>query len=67
MPHTATDDAHDALKAALTEALRENREWLRDLVQEALVEIAEAEARHEAEVRGTGVVDPAFPVPHGQA
>jgi hypothetical protein len=50
MPDFATPD-RDALKEALTEVLRENRDWLRELVQEALVEVADAEARREADYR----------------
>ena len=67
MPDFATPD-RDALRDAVTEALRENREWLRELVQEALLEVAVAEAKraadlraHEAEQRG------AFPATRGQA
>ncbi len=57
-----------ALKEAVAEALRENREWLRDLVQDALVEVAVAEARREGEVRAAlASVQRAFPAPHGQA
>ena len=57
-----------ALKTAVAEALRENREWLRDLVQDALVEAAQAEARREAEARAA-LADPrrAFPAVEGRA
>lgn len=41
----------DALKEAVTDALRENREWLRDLVQEALETCAMDEAEREADAR----------------
>ena len=68
MPDFATPDARDALKDALTEALRENRDWLRELIQEALVEVADAEARREADLRAA-YADRQRPhlVGHGQA
>lgn len=58
----------DALKAALTEVLRENREWLRELVQEALVEVAHAEARREDDIRSARAERGGpYPLPHGRA
>ena len=39
----------DVLKAAVSAALRENRDWLRELIQDALVSCAEDEAVREAE------------------
>ncbi|PAP77538.1 hypothetical protein [Rubrivirga marina] len=67
MPDFATPD-RDALKDALTEVLRENRDWLRELVQEALLEVADAEARREADYR-EAYADRQRPhvVAHGQA
>lgn len=68
MPDSATPSAaHAALKVALTEVLRENREWLRDLVQDALVEAADAEARREDDLRAQLAHRQQFPVPPGQA
>ena len=69
MPDFATtDDARDALKEALTEVLRENRDWLRELVQEALVEVADAEARREADLRAAyGDRQRPHLIAHGQA
>ncbi len=70
MPSSDTLDpiTKDALKDAVAEALRENREWIRDLVQEALVEAADAEARREDEVRAAlADVRRAFPASQGQA
>lgn len=55
MPRTASAAppplSHADLKAALSEVLRENREFLRDLVQEALEDAARDEFRREAEYR----------------
>ena len=58
----------DAIKNAVAECLSENREWLRDLIQEALVEAARAEAQREADVR-SALTDPAhlFPPATGRA
>ena len=66
MPDSATPD-RDALKEALAEVLRENRGWLRDLVQDALVEAADAEARREAELRAYADRRRAYPTHHGHA
>lgn len=60
-----TPAARALVKDAITSALQENREWLRDLVQEALVEVAHAEARREADLR-IHETRP-FPLPHGRA
>ena len=57
----STPDAgidHEALKAAVTEALRENRDWLREVVQEALESCAMDEAQREAEVRAAAARRP---------
>ena len=68
MVDTATPETRDALKEALAEVLHENRDWLRDLVQEALVEVADAADRREADLRAAHVGRrPPMPVPHGQA
>lgn len=61
-----TPDARAHLKAALTDALRENRDWLREVIQEALVDVAHAEARREADLRLDRERGP-FPLPHGRA
>lgn len=53
------------VKDAVASALHDNRDWLRELIQEALVEMAHAEARREADVR-IHETRP-FPVPHGRA
>lgn len=67
MPDFATAD-RDALKEALTDALRDNRDWLRELVQEALVEVADAEARREADLRAAHAErQRPYLAPHGQA
>lgn len=68
-PFDTTDPAfREALKDALLDALHENREWLRDLVQEALVEAATAEARREDEVRAAlADAQRVFPASHGRA
>ena len=67
MPDFATHD-RNALKAALTEVLHENRDWLRELVQEALLEVASAEAHLEEDLRAAqaDAVGP-YPLPHGRA
>ena len=39
------------VKDAVAQALSEQRDWLRELVQDALVEAAHAEARREADLR----------------
>lgn len=63
-----TPGARAAMKQAMTEALLENRDWFRDLVQEALLEVAVAEARREADVRAAYAERQSSPaVPHGQA
>lgn len=56
------------LKSALSEVLRENRDFLRDLVQEALEDAAHDEFRREAEYRAARM-DPqmAFPPAEGVA
>lgn len=41
----------DQLRCAVTEALRDNRDWLRDVLRDALEDIAHDEARREEEVR----------------
>ena len=66
MPDPAPTD-RDALKEALAEVLRENRGWLRDLVQDALVDAADAEARREADLRAYADRRRAFPAHHGRA
>ena len=73
--HTARMTASDTptrtdLKLALAEVLRENQDWLRDLVQEALVDAADAEARREHDVRSVHAradAHRAFPTVHGVA
>ena len=56
------------LRLAVAEALRDNRDWIREVVQEALEECAVAEARREAEFRAA-LADPrvAFPRTEGHA
>lgn len=71
MPPVATDSAplsRDDLKAALADALRDNREWFREVVQEALEDLARDEARREAEYHATRR-DPrlGFPAPDAHA
>ena len=66
-PTEPPDEARALVKDALAEALRENRDWLRELVQEALVEVAHAEARREADLRVEADRQRPYPVPHGQA
>lgn len=61
------DDARAVIQEALAAALRDNREWLREVVQEALVEVAHAEARREAELRVEAGRQRPYPLPHGQA
>ncbi|MEM6326726.1 MAG: hypothetical protein AAF791_06355 [Bacteroidota bacterium] len=51
MPLSTDDLDPDVLKAAVAEALRENRDWLREVVQEALESCAMDEAQREAELR----------------
>ncbi|WP_412060198.1 hypothetical protein [Rubrivirga sp. IMCC45206] len=67
MTDFATQTDRDALKEALTEVLRENRDWLRELVQEALVEVAHAEARREADAHAAGEPMREYALPHGRA
>ena len=69
MPDFATPDLdRDALKLALSEVLRENRDWLRELVQDALLEVADAEARREADLRAAHAErQRPYAAPHGQA
>lgn len=60
-----TPAARALVKDALTAVLQENREWLSELIQEALVDVAHAEERREADLR-THEMRP-FPRPHGRA
>ena len=63
-----TPGARAAMKQAMTEVLMENRDWLRELVQEALLEVATAEARREADLRAAHAErQRPHAVPHGQA
>jgi DNA-binding protein YbaB len=56
------------LKSAVEEALRDNREWLRDLIQEALEEAAGAEERREQKIRAALQASPrSLPAARGQA
>ena len=68
---TASDTpSHADLKTALAEVLRENQEWLREVVQEALVDAANAEARREHDVRtlhARADAHRAFPTVYGRA
>lgn len=69
MPVSDTPERDD-LKAALAEVLRENQDWLRELVQSALVDAADAEARREHDIRTVHAradVHRAFPTVYGQA
>ena len=57
----STEDApisHDALKEAVADALRENRDWLRELVQEALESCAMDEAQREADAHAAATNRP---------
>ena len=60
--------SHADLKRAIAEALRDNRDWIREVVQEALEDCASDEARREAEFRAA-LSDPrvAFPPAEGHA
>ena len=53
------------LTRAVAEALRDNREWIREVVQEALEECAGAEARREAEFRAA-LSDPRVAIPQAR-
>jgi hypothetical protein len=67
-PHGAPDADREALKEAVGLALRENREWFREVLQEALVEAATAEARREDDLRSAlAASGRSLPVPHGRA
>lgn len=70
MPASDTLDptTQAAIEAAVSAALRDNHEWLRDLIQEALVEAATAEAHREEERRAALVGSHhGFPAQRGQA
>ena len=70
MTEFATPDAaaRAALKDALSDALRDNRDWLRELIQEALLDMADAEARRDHDLRGAHAErHGAYRAPHGQA
>ena len=58
-----------ALRDAVTAALHDNRDWIREVVQEALLEAADAEARREADLReALARARRSYPAaPHGQA
>ena len=69
MTASDTDPTVD-LKTALAEALRENQDWLRQVVHEALVDAADAEARRERDVRSLHAradAHRAFPTVYGRA
>ena len=51
MPLSTDDLDTDVLKAAVADALREHRDWLREVVQDALESCAMDEAQREAELR----------------
>ena len=70
MPSSDTLDAatRDAIQDAVAAALHDHRDWLRDLVHDALMEAASAEARREADLRDAAASShPGFPAPHGRA
>ena len=71
MPSSDTLDptTKAAIQEAVAAALRDNRDWLRELVQDALVEAADSEARREADLReALARARQAYPAaPHGQA
>ena len=48
----------EALKEAVTEALRENQDWLREVVREALESCAMDEAAREADARAAAANRP---------
>ena len=56
------------LQAAVSEALRENRDWFRDLVRDALEDVAREEEAFQTDARAA-LADPrvAFPPVRGQA
>ena len=56
------------LKRVVAEALRDNRDWIREVVQEALEDCAADEARRESDFRAA-LADPhvAFPPSEGHA
>lgn len=56
------------LKAAVSEALRENQDWLRTIVRESIEDIAREEAEFQADARAA-LADPrvALPPVRGQA
>lgn len=58
MPLSTDDLDPELLKEAVAEALRENREWLVEVVQEALEACAMDEARREAELRADAARQP---------
>ncbi|MEM1053903.1 MAG: hypothetical protein AAGI52_00130 [Bacteroidota bacterium] len=58
MPLSTDDLDPDVLKAAVADALRENRDWLREVVQEALESCAMDEAQREAELRADAAQRP---------
>ena len=63
-----TPSARTALKDAVAEALLDNRDLLRELIQEALVEVATAEARREADIRSVYAErQRPHAIPHGRA
>lgn len=71
MPSSDTLDptTKAALRDAVTAALHDNRDWIREVVQEALLEAADAEARREADLReALARARQSYPsAPHGQA
>lgn len=70
MPSSDTLDptTQKAIREAVASALRDNRDWLREVVQEALLEAADAEARREADLRdAVATVRQAYPTHHGRA
>ncbi|MEM1116429.1 MAG: hypothetical protein AAF845_19445 [Bacteroidota bacterium] len=71
MPSSDTLDAatKDAIQEAVAAALRDHRDWLREVVQDALMEAADAEARREADLReALARARQDYPAaPHGQA
>ena len=65
---TLDPDTQDAIRKAVAAALRDNRDWLRDLIQDALLDAADAEARREADLRdAVATAQQTYATHHGRA
>ena len=62
MPNSDGALSRADLKAAVSEALRENQDWFREIVRESMEDIAREEAEFQADARAA-LADPRVALP----